>query len=146
MYKEVEVDGWVYLISHPNPEVAWEIGIELSKIIGESLVGVAQVAADGNPEKAAEAIPMAIKGLLSKVDPKNSMQLIKKILHSVEVQGEVSGERKKFHLNDNAFRLHFQGRIGSMMKIVAETLKFTHEDFFVTIKDGIVKLVQEIAA
>lgn len=141
MSKLVEIGGFRYLITHPNPEVAWEIGIELTRLVGEPLSAMAQSA--GDEKKAAEALPNAVRALLNKVDPKQSLALIKRVLSWVELQGEVGADNKKMLLNDTGFKIHFHGRSGGPIRVASEALAFTHADFFDAIADGIASVMKK---
>jgi hypothetical protein len=139
--KEIEVGGYRYLVSHPQVETAWEIGVELVKMLGGSAASMADVGDKG--EKVGEALARAVTLFLQKVDAKTSMLLMKKILANVEVQGEVGGNNKKFMLNEAGLKTHFHGRIGSMMRLTSECIAFTHADFFDAIADGVAAMMKK---
>ena len=141
MNKAVVVDGWRYLISHPNPEVAWEIGIDLMKLIGEPLAAVATVGDDA--EKMGMFLPAIVKALTAKLDAKQTLAMVKRILATVEVQGPENEADQKLLLNDAGFKLHFHGRPGSVMKLVGEVIGFTHKSFFSAIGDGIAEMMKQ---
>lgn len=159
MNSKVVVDGYEYLLSHPNPEVAWETGIELTKLIAEPVAAMALAAGDekgakkdASKEEKAEfdrklmdGMLKALRGLLTNLEPAKSFAMVKKILSTVEVQGEVGKDSKRMLLSDDKMiNLHFKGRTGSMLKLVVETVRFTHEDFFAAIKNGIAETMAEI--
>jgi hypothetical protein len=139
--KEVIVDGCRYLISHHPVETAWDIGVELVKMTGASAASMAQVGDDG--DKIASALTQAVTMLLQKLDSKSSMALMKKILSTVEFQGEEGGAGKKFLLNETSIKAHFLGRIGSMMRLTGEVIAFTHADFFDAIADGVATMMKK---
>lgn len=139
--KEIESKGFRYLISHNDPEKAWDIGIELGKMIGEPMSTMATAGEGG----AADAFPLAVRSFLSKVDSKTSFGLIKRILSTVECQGPVDGPNKKIMLNDAGIKLHFQGRTGAMLTLTGEVIAFTHEDFFDAIADGIAAMMKKVS-
>lgn len=147
-HTEVVVDGWKILITHPGPDVAWEIGVELTKLIAEPGAGLATVG--GDESKAAAALPLAVKALMSRIDAKTSLILVKKILRCCEIQGHEDGTNKKVFLDDVGFKTFFQGKMGTMLKLLGVTVEFTHADFFGAMKDGIrtmmTKALEEIAA
>lgn len=130
MSKTVEIGDHSYKITHPDPEIAWEIGIEFLQIAGESLAIMGQAA--GSAEKAADALPQAIKLLLQKISPKRSREIAAELFRYVEVQGP-----GKHILDKNALKLHFQGRAGDMMRLFGNCIEFQFEDFFKAIMDGI---------
>ena len=138
--KEVEVKGFRYLINHQNPEAAWDIGIELTKLIGEPMSSMATA---GNDSNAGAALSMAVKVLLSKVDSKSSWSLMKRILSSVECQGPSHGQNKKILMTDIGIKSHFHGRTGAMLTLAGEVVSFTHEDFFDAIADGIATMMKK---
>lgn len=140
--REIEVDGHRYKVFHPQVEVAWEIGIELTKLIGESVASMARAAGDKN--SIGEALTSAVHVLLGKVDPKTSMHLVRKILKNVEVQGQVGGDNKKLLLDEAGIRMHFHGRTGSMMNVMGSALAFTHADFFLAMQEGIAKMMEKM--
>jgi hypothetical protein len=137
--KDVEVSGYRYKITHPMVETAWEIGVELTQLVAEP----AAMMASGGKDKSSESLGVAVRSLLGKIEPKKSMALVKKILSSVEVQGLVDGENKKFRLDEAGLKTHFYGRTGAMITLAGETIAFTHEDFFQAIMDGIAKMMPE---
>lgn len=131
-----------YVVSHPDPETAWEIGIELGKLIAEPMAAMAQ--SGGEKGKALEVLPLAVRGLMNGVDSKSSLALIKKILSTVEVQSCEKADVRKLLLDSNGFKLHFRGRTGTMVKLLGEVIAFTHADFFSAIKDGIAKMTAKV--
>jgi hypothetical protein len=137
--KKVEVDGFVYLINHPQVEEAWDIGIELSKIVAAPAASMATAGKD--EETAGKALSNAVQGLMQKLDGKSSMALIRRILKSVEVQGEVDGPSKKMLLDQAGINTHFHARPGSMMRLVGEVVVFTHRGFFEAIKETLQSLM-----
>lgn len=136
--KEVTVKGVRYLVNHPQVEEAFEIGIELLQIIGGSATAMA--AASGDEDKAAEALGFAVNNILTKLTPKASMNLIKRVLKTVEVQ-----EPKKMMLDEVGIRSHFHGKTGTMITVVGEVLTFTHADFFDAIADGVAAIMKKAA-
>lgn len=141
-FKEIELNGVKYIVNHPQVEEAWEIGIELTKMVGGPVASMAS--ASGNQDRAADALGSAVAGLLQKIDAKSSMVLMKKILRYVEAQTDFDGNPKKIQLDDAGIKKHFHARIGSMMKLVGEVLAFTHTDFFDAIADGVANLMKMI--
>lgn len=134
--KEVTIGNNRYKVNHPQVEEAWEIGIELLKMIGGSAASLASAA--GDEDKAAVALGHAVTTLLNKVSPKESMALMKRILINVEYQGE-----KKLLLDSIGIKTHFHARTGEMLKLVGEVLAFTHADFFEAIADGVATLMKK---
>lgn len=141
--KEITVDGFVYLVQHPQVEEAWEIGIELLKLIGGSAAAMASGA--DSKEKAGEALSQAVNGLLMKLSPQQTMGLMKKLLRYVELQRAEGGENKKLLLDNAGIQKHFHGRVGSMMRLVGEVLAFTHADFFEAVSDGVASIMKKAA-
>lgn len=137
-YKTIEVDGESYLVNHPQVEEAFEIGMELLKLIGGSAASMAS--AVGDEDKVGEALGIAVSSLLNKIQPKESMRLVKRILASVEAQSP-----KKMLLNDSGIKIQFHGRTGSMLRLVGEVLEFTHKDFFEAIGDGVAGMMKKVA-
>lgn len=140
--KTIEVDGYAYLVSHPQPEEAWDIGVELLQMIGGSAAAMA--AGSKDEDSAAAALSVAVQGLLEKVNGKSSMALIKRMFKYIEVQGEVGGATKKILLDDIGIKAHFRGRIGSMMRLAGEVVAFTHSDFFEAIGDGVAEMMKQV--
>lgn len=139
MSKQVEVDGFRYLITHPDPDTAWKMGIDLTKMVAEPFAAMAIVSEDKS--KLGESLAKAIKLLLNNIDPQQSLSLIKKLLSYVELQGEVGGDNKKMMMTDPAYKSHFQGRHGSMVKLAVEVLIFQQKDFFAAISGGIAEMM-----
>lgn len=142
--KTVEVDGFTYLIGHPQVEEAWDIGIELLKMIGGSAASMVGGAKDES--SAASALSVAVNGLLSKVDGRTSMALIKRMFRYVEVQGVAGGDTRKFMLDDIGIKTHFRGRTGSVLRLAGEVVGFTHADFFDAIGEGVAELMKMVTA
>lgn len=143
MSKEVEIEGFRYQIHHADPEEAWDIGVELLKLIGGSAAQMASAA--GSVERVGDALSSAVNQLLGRVDGKASMALMKRIMRHVEVQGKVGGDNKRLLLDSTGIKTHFHGRVGAMMKLCSEAIAFTHEDFFEAISDGVASLMRKVA-
>lgn len=141
MSKEVEVGGVRYLITHPNPEVAWEVGVELTKYIAEPMASMSLSGA--SEEAAGQALPMAVRALLNKIDAKQSLALVKRILSWVEIQGAVDGPNKKQLISNEVFKIHFHGRSGDPLRLASEVVGFTHADFFDAIADGVAGIMKK---
>ena len=129
--KKVEVDGYVYLVNHPPVEEAFDIGVELSRLIAVPAANMAMVKDDAS---LANALSASVHSLMKNVDGKSSMALIRRLLKYVEVQGKASGEAKKLLLDQAGINTHFHARTGSMMRLVGEVVVFTHTDFFAALK------------
>lgn len=139
----VEVGNCSYLIQHPDPEAGWEIGIELVKLVGEPAANIAQGAMEGGAEKAASGLADAVRSFLTKLEPKQSFAMAKKILRTVELQS-VDGENKKMAFsNESYLKMHFTGRLGELVEVLAETIAYTHVDFSKAIMDRIAKAMAE---
>lgn len=115
-HKKIEVDGVEYIIMHPSVDTALDIGFEIAGYLGESIASFI----NGGPD----ALPEAVKTLLMKLKPQDARAFMIKVLATVEAQGS-----SKILLDKRGIDLHFKGRIGSMVGVVAETLAFTHGDF-----------------
>jgi hypothetical protein len=158
MFTKVRVDGYEYMVSHPDPEVAWATGVQLTKLAAEPLIAVGVAAAgDGkkkladmsdeeraaHEEKLMKGVMGGVRALLANLEPEKSFSLIRTILSTVEVQGEIGKEPKKMVLNDDGhIKMHFKGRMGSMLKLAVEVVKFTHEDFFSAIRNGVAETME----
>jgi hypothetical protein len=135
MHKTVVVDGWKILINHPDPDTAWKIGIELTKLFGDSAADIGMKIAKAKDDKEKDeilqnSIPKAIKTVTQNLDPSSSLVLIKKVLRHCEIQGHEDGTQKKVLLDDVGFKTFFHGRMGTLNKLLVEALMFTHADFF----------------
>jgi hypothetical protein len=137
--KKIELDGYVYLINHPQVEEAWDIGVELSKLIAVPAANMAMVKDDAS---LGNALSAAVNGLMQKIDGKSSMLLIRRILNNVECQGEAGGNPKKTLLDKAGINTHFHARPGAMMRLVGEVIVFTHKDFFESVKGMLSKLME----
>jgi hypothetical protein len=140
--KEVEVSGFRYLINHAQVEEAFEIGVELLKLIGGSAAAMA--GAGGSEAAAGNALSGAVSSLLQKIHPRESMVLIKRVMRHVEVQGPVSGSSQKMMLDEMGLRKHFHARTGAMLRVLGTVLEFTHQDFFEAIGDGVATLMKKV--
>lgn len=139
MNKMVEVDGYRYLVQHPQVEEAFDIGIGLMKMIGGS---AATMATAHDEQSAAAALNVAVNGLLKNIDPGQSMGMIKRLFKYVECQGKSGGDTKKFLLDDAGVKTHFRGRTGAMIRLMGEVVAFTHTDFFEAVGDGVTNLME----
>ena len=143
MSKIIDVDGYTYLVTHPDPVEAWNVGMELLKMIGGPAAAMATGAKD--EASAAQALSVAVNGLLSKIDGPTSLALLKRLFRYVEVQGKVGEHTKKMLLDDAGFKVHFVGRPGSILKLAGKVIEFTHTDFFSAVGDGIADLMKMVA-
>jgi len=133
MSKEVVVDGVRYLITHPSPDVGIKLGIELLNLMAAPAVGMGAI---GNAESEDEKIKAAmasVRELMTKLTPDKFLDLSRRILSTVEIQEP----KKQLLAEDHVFKLHFRGRLGSIVNLVLKTLEFTHEDFLKAIMAGI---------
>lgn len=134
--KVVDVGGTQYIISHQAPTKAWELGIQLMKIVGEPIAGMAQ--AGESADSAAAALPAAVGSLMANIKPGESMNLIKGVLASVSTT-----EGDKAMLSGPHFDLHFRGRLGHMMHVFGAAVEFQFEDFFSAIGDAIASAMKK---
>lgn len=151
MHTIVTVDEVEYLVSHPDPEAAWNTGIKLTQMIAEPILGVGLGAGkkssdkEEDEKKLLDAMMVGVRKLLANVEPGESYKMVKTILSTVEVQGRHGEERKKLVLNTDAnLKFHFRGHMGSMIKLVVEVVKFTHSDFFSVVRNGITETMAEL--
>jgi len=71
------------------------------------------------------------------------MDIMKRLFKSVELQpGEGHG---KMLLDSAGINKHFAGRPGSMMRLFAKVVEFTHADFFSAIVDGIAEMMKNVS-
>lgn len=139
MNKEVEVDGYRYMVSHPDPETAFNMGVRFAKIIGEP---VAAMAVTGEGPDPGETFAKSVNALLEKIDPTEMFTIITRVFRFIEVLGKVGGENKKLLLDPSGIKIHFRGRHGAMLTLAAEAIKFQQKDFFSAIRDGIAKTMK----
>lgn len=135
MTKEVEVDGFNYLITHPDPDTAWMIGVDLMKIVAEPMSALSGI----DKHNVDQILPNAVKILMQKLEPSQTLAIAKKVLSYVELQGEVGKDIKKQQMTDVVRKTHFQGRHGSMLKLVAEVIEFQQEAFFLAVTEAVKK-------
>lgn len=140
--KIIEVDGYRYLVNHAPVEEAFEIGVELMKMIGGSVASMAAAAGMDN-NGVAQALTGAVTLMLNRITPKESMSLIKRTLKYVEVQGQIGGDNKKLLLDEAGMRKHFHARLGALMNVTGEVLAFTHADFFEAISNGVATIMKK---
>lgn len=134
-HKEVTVAGWRYVVTHPDPETAGKMGIEISKLVGDSVAIISMAAAAGADVQS--VMPKAIEALLTKIEPDHMMRMCKKVLSYVEIQGPEDGENRKRMITEQVFKDHFRGKVGAMITLTAEALSFQLHDFFPAIMDRI---------
>jgi tail assembly chaperone len=127
-HKKVEIDGVEYIILHPKVEVAAELGFEIAAILGESVASLAT----GD-------FTAGTKAFFTKLKPKEAFSLMSRVLSTVEAQST-----PKMMLDKNGIEKHFHGKTGSMVKVFAATLAFTHADFFVAIQETIADAMKKI--
>lgn len=133
MNKILEIDDQKYLVNSLSPTKAWKMGIKLTKMIGEPVAAMARAAGDDG--KAAEAFQPAVRSLLDNLDPDESMAMIKELLAGVEIQGE-----QKAMITSAVFELHFNGKMGHLLKLVSEVIEFQFADFFAAMGDAIASM------
>jgi hypothetical protein len=136
-HTDIVVDGFKYRAGHPNVEEAWEIGMELTKLIGPSAAMMSSVDRNTSQAAVSAVLSEAVMKMLKQIDARTSMVLMKKILRNVECLGEESGQMKRTALDNEGIKMHFHGHVGRMMKLVGHVLVFTHSDFFEAIWDGV---------
>lgn len=140
--KVIEIDGDKYLVNHPQVEEAWEIGVDLLKLVGGSAAAMAGGAKD--EASAGAALSVAVNGLLKNIDGKSSMVMMKRLFRHVEVQPG-GRHQKKMLLDDAGIKTHFHGRPGQMLRLAGEVIGFTHKDFFSAIGEGVAELMTIVA-
>lgn len=137
MQKTIEVDGESYTVLHPSPTACWEIGVQLMQIVGEPFASMAQVGDDQNA--AGRILPMAIKSLMSNVKPKETLEIIKRVLSTVQI------DEQKVLIDSKVFELHFRGRVGHMLKVVSASVEYQYGDFFGAIGDALAAVFKKAA-
>lgn len=114
---DVEIDGHKYTLVQSPATVALKNMATLTKLIGEPLA----MAAGGMNEDVGAFLPKAVKVLSEKLDEDKVVGLVKDLLKSAVYNGQPVTA---------IFDTHFQGRLGSMFKLLLEVLKHQYADFF----------------
>ena len=112
--KIVSIGGKNYNMVLFSPSRSIKLAVRLSKLLGEPF---AVLASKGAADPLA-ALPQAIKMLLDRMDENQAWDLIKSLMESVSIQGnmiEIDNE--------------FDGRVGDLLKLVGEVIGFQFKDF-----------------
>ena len=139
--KKFTVGGYDYVVTHPDPETAYAMGIELTQMIGESIATMTSGA--GEKDQASKALQEAAKIFLMKAQPAVMLSLLRRVLKYVELQkNELNGTRTL--LIDSALKLHFQGRHGDMLEVFVQSLVFQQADFFLGMKRTLMDMMKKM--
>lgn len=141
--KEINVGGFKYIATHPDPETAFRMGTELSRLIGEPVA--AMVDGAGGGDRVSQALQNAAKIFLQKIDPGLMLAILKKTLSYVELQKNENNNTKTL-LNDAAIKIHFQGRHGDMFQVFVEAMVFQQADFFLAMKRTLTQMMTKVKA
>jgi hypothetical protein len=143
MSKEIEVGGHKYIVTHPDPETAFKMGMEFSRLIGEPISALA--GAGGGD--IGGAMQTAAKLLLQKLEPDMLFKILKKTLLYVELQkDEDAGDKQKMMMTETSLKLHFQGRHGDMLQLFVEAVAFQQADFFLAVKRTLTEMMMKMKA
>lgn len=117
LQKTVIIDDQEYKMIMFMPSRSFKLGARVAKLIGEPAAAMA--AAAGDESRITDALPIAIRALLSKLDEDEVWQLITELLTCVSQNGQM--------LNID---LHFKGKIGSLFELVTQVMEYQFADFF----------------
>lgn len=141
--KLVTVDGDEYKLIALPPSKAFRIGTKLIKLVGEPISTMALVAGDDKGkdkaaagERAAKAIPVAVRALLANLHEEEMYGMIRELLGSVEYDKKL--------LTKDLIEVHFQKRLGHMVKVVTEVVRYQFEDFFDEIGQAISSVMENL--
>lgn len=132
----IEVDGESYKLLSMSPSKAFELNVKLSKIIGGPVATLAESA--GDADKAGALVPIAFEALQKNLDSKELWPLVTLLLKHCEYEKQV--------ITDATIEVHFKGRMGHMMKVVAHCIEFQCADFFLEIANSITGLMTKAQA
>jgi len=126
--KYVDVDGSQYKLHVFMPSRAFKLGARVAKFLGEPAVAMAGASED----KISDALSSAVKALTSNLHEEEVWALI------VEMLQCVTFESKPINVDN-----HFKGRLGHLLKVTAEVMKFQFNDFFSAIGQAIADVTKK---
>lgn len=112
----VTIDDQVFNIALLMPSKAFELGAKLLKLVGEPVAALAMSKSEAD---LLQALPLAVRGLTSNMDNKETLSLIKILFQTVSLNGK--------SIN---FEEYFQGRMGHMFKVLIALINIQFSDFF----------------
>lgn len=132
--QETVIDGDRYSVEMLTATPAWKLLLKLSKIVGPSIgqiVDASQAAASGGKSLLEANIGDAVFGeavrsLMERMDEAAVESIIKELSGKCEV--DVGGQGRSIPLS-SCFELHFQGRMGALMKWLVFAVKAQYSDF-----------------
>lgn len=128
--EDFEIGGEKYKMRQFSATKGTKIFTRLLKVAGEPISKMisAGSAAKKNDEAASnDLIAQAVGILASKLDENETLLLIKELLDSVQVYDPKGTLR---NVGSDYFDIHFQGRIGLMLKVVGKVIAYQYKDFF----------------
>lgn len=120
-YVNVEIDGEQYTIQQFTSTKAVKTFARLAKLLGVPFAMLVK-GANGNVE---EVLPQVIKALFETADEDVIDRLIKDLLSCVMHNNQPLYRES----GPSQFETHFQGKFGSMFKLVSEVVQYQYKDF-----------------
>lgn len=127
---QFEIDGETYKVKHFSATRGTKIFARLLKFAGEPLskfLSAGKSLKENDDLQADAVLGQAISALAYRIDETEIETLIKDILDSVQVIEKKDGKLRA--VGNEYFDVHFQGRIGHMLKVVMKTVAFQYSDF-----------------
>ena len=122
--KLVYIDDQEYKLSMFMPSKAFKLGARVAKVIGEPLAAMASAA--GDEYKVNDSLVTAARALFSRLDETEVWVLVQELLRCASQDGRLVD-----------IELHFQGRLGSLLKLVLEILEYQFADFMQAIGQAV---------
>lgn len=115
-----EISGAHYEIMHFTPTKSIPLMVRIGKILGQPLAAL--FGADDNMT-VESVLPVVVGALTDRLDEQMVLNTIKELFEGATAKDD-KGQYQHFE-----FDLQFMGRLGHMMKVVREILKFQYADF-----------------
>ena len=118
-----QIDEHKYDVSQFGASQSWKMLVRLSKIMGGPM---SELLAKYDPKKKVsdqdlgDFLPAAVKSLLSNLDENSSLSTVKELCASCMVDGVRL---------EPIFDVHFQGKLGHLMKVLGFILEAQYGDF-----------------
>lgn len=123
--KTVVIGEHTYLITHWSASKGLLIMARLTKLLGESIMhltgGAKPTTEEEKKEQIENSLALAMRALCEKLDEALVLQTVKEILETT-CEGPTSAQAD--------FETRFAGRMGHLLSVLVETVKFQYADFF----------------
>ena len=114
-----EIAGDTYTVRMLDPDVAFDMFVDLFDMLGTSLAAILPAYGVGEDTER-EAIGAALRVLVGKVDKGIAKDMIHKLAKATDVNGKPL---------EPQYKIHFMGRIGAMSQWLAFAIQAQFRDF-----------------